>query len=122
MIQSPTQLKQMGTIQTLPWDMADHIETKEDIIAYLNIALEDDDSRLMTAVFQAIARSKIAADIRKADPSNEAFHHSLNEGSYTLEATLKWLKSLGIRLEASANVSDVERDLQEELASSVISS
>ena len=113
----------MGTTQTLPWDMADHIETKEDVLAYLNVALEDGDSRLMTAVFQAVARSKIAADIRKTDSSNEDFYQSLSEGSYMLEATIKWLKSLGIRLEASVSVPDtVECDLQEKLSSSALSS
>jgi DNA-binding phage protein len=30
----------MSKLQTYPWDASDHLETKEDIIAYLEAALE----------------------------------------------------------------------------------
>ena len=33
----------MGKTQTRPWDPAEHIETVEDMAAYLNVALEDGD-------------------------------------------------------------------------------
>jgi len=36
----------MATIQTYPWDAAEHLETKEDIAAYLEAALEDGDPSL----------------------------------------------------------------------------
>ncbi|MFM6631966.1 MAG: DNA-binding protein, partial [Microcystis panniformis] len=48
----------MATIQTYPWDAAEHLETKEDIAAYLEAALEDGDPSLVVAALGDIARSK----------------------------------------------------------------
>lgn len=36
----------MNTIPTYPWDVAEHLETKEDMAAYLEVALEDGEIRL----------------------------------------------------------------------------
>ena len=46
----------MATIQTYPWDAADHLKTKEDIAAYLEAALEDGDPSLVVAALGDIAR------------------------------------------------------------------
>jgi probable addiction module antidote protein len=48
----------MAIIQTYPWDAAEHLETKEDIAAYLEAALEDGDPSLVIAALGDIARSK----------------------------------------------------------------
>lgn len=48
----------MTTIQTYIWDAAEHLETKEDIAAYLEAALEDGDPSLVVAALGDIARSK----------------------------------------------------------------
>ena len=48
----------MEKIQTLPWDPAEHLETEEDMAAYLNVALEDGDPRLIMAVLGDIARAR----------------------------------------------------------------
>lgn len=46
----------MATIQTYPWDAADHLKTKEDIAAYLEAALEEGDPSLVVAALGDIAR------------------------------------------------------------------
>lgn len=46
----------MATIQTYPWDAADHLKTKEDIAAYLEAALEDGNPSLVVAALGDIAR------------------------------------------------------------------
>ena len=46
----------MATVQTYPWDAADHLKTKEDIAAYLEAALEDGDPSLVVAALGDIAR------------------------------------------------------------------
>ena len=48
----------MATLQTYPWDASDHLETKEDIDAYLEAALEEGDPSLVAAALGDIARSK----------------------------------------------------------------
>ena len=46
----------MATIQTYPWDAADHLKTKEDIAAYLKAALEEGDPSLVVAALGDITR------------------------------------------------------------------
>ena len=41
-----------------PWDAADHLETTEDMVAYLEAALEQDDPQLVVAVLGDIARAQ----------------------------------------------------------------
>ena len=48
----------MAKTQTKPWDGAQHLETEEDMAAYLEAALEDGDPGLVAAVLGDIARAK----------------------------------------------------------------
>ena len=48
----------MAKTQTTPWDPADHLESEEDMAAYLNVALEDGDLSLIIATLGDIARAK----------------------------------------------------------------
>jgi len=43
---------------TQPWDAADHLETEEDMVAYLDAALEEFDLGLIAAALGDIARAK----------------------------------------------------------------
>lgn len=43
---------------TQPWDAVDHLGAEEDIVAYLDAALEERDSGLIAAVLGDIARAK----------------------------------------------------------------
>jgi hypothetical protein len=47
----------MAKTQTRPWDAADHLKTVEDMVAYLEAALEDGDPTLVTAVLGDVAGS-----------------------------------------------------------------
>lgn len=48
----------MAKIETKAWDAAEFLKTEEDITAYLEAALENDDSVLIAAVLGDIARAK----------------------------------------------------------------
>ena len=48
----------MAKTQTLPWDPAEHLNREEDMVAYLNAALEDGDLSLIMATLGDIARSR----------------------------------------------------------------
>ncbi len=39
----------MAKTRTRPWDPAEHLETEEDMAAYLNVALEEGDLSLIMA-------------------------------------------------------------------------
>ena len=48
----------MAKTQTRPWDPAEHLETAEDMAAYLNVALEEGDLSLIMATLGDIARAR----------------------------------------------------------------
>ena len=48
----------MAKTPTRPWDPAEHLETEEDMVAYLNAALEDGDMGLIVAALGDIARAR----------------------------------------------------------------
>lgn len=90
-----------GRIETFPWDAADHLDTEEERIAYLDAALEEDDPRLVAAVLEDIARSKgmetVVADAGLAvTDAGEAS----TDGPSELETVLKVVRALGLRLRA----------------------
>ncbi len=45
-------------IETRPWDPAEHLETEEDMAAWLDAALEDGDPALIVAALGDMARAK----------------------------------------------------------------
>jgi len=47
-----------GKAETQPWDVVDHLKSEEDMIAYLDAALEDGDPALIVAALGDIARAK----------------------------------------------------------------
>lgn len=44
-------------LKTTRWDSAEHLQTEEDIAAYLNAVLEEDDPALVKNAFDVIARA-----------------------------------------------------------------
>ena len=48
----------MAKIKTRPWDPAEHLKTDEDIVAYLEAALEDGDPELIELVLGNIVRAR----------------------------------------------------------------
>jgi probable addiction module antidote protein len=91
----------MNTIQTYPWDAAEHLETKEDIAAYLEAAFEEGDSSLVVAALGDIARSKGMTHIaRETGLGRESLYKALSiEGNPEFATVLKVLQSLGLRLQ-----------------------
>ena len=95
----------MAKIQTRPWDAADHLETKEDVVLYLEAAFEDGDPGLIAAALGDVARAKgmtkVAAD---AGLGRESLYKALSpDGNPELATVLKVMQALGLRLHASAS-------------------
>ena len=91
----------MATIQTYPWDAAEHLETKEDIAAYLEAALEDGDPSLVVAALDDIARSKGMIQVaRETGWDGESLDKALSvKGNPEFATVLKVLHALGLRLQ-----------------------
>ena len=93
----------MATTPTRPWDPADHLETDEDIVAYLEAAFEDGDPALIAAALGDIARArgmtKVAAD---AGLGRESLYKALSpNGNPEFATVLRVVQALGLRLHAS---------------------
>ena len=87
-------------MKTSKWDMAEFLDSKEDILAHLTVALAENDIDFLLGVLNALARSKgmaeLAADL---GVSREGLYKSLAPGSNPAFGTVvKTLDNLGFRL------------------------
>ena len=99
----------MAKTPTRPWDPAEHLETDEDMAAYLNVALEDGDLGLIMAALGDIARArKMAVVAQETGLGRESLYKSLStNGNPEFATVLKVVHSLGLRLQATtATVED----------------
>ena len=94
----------MEKTRTRPWDPAEHLETEEDMVAYLNVALEDGDMGLIMAVLGDIARARRMATVAKETGlGRESLYKSLSSnGNPEFATVLKVVHALGLQLNASA--------------------
>ena len=87
-----------------PWDPAEHLETGEDMAAYLNVALEEGDLSLIMATLGDIARArKMAIVAEETGLGRESLYKSLSaDGNPEFATVLKVVRALGLRLHATA--------------------
>lgn len=79
----------MSTKITL-WDVADHLDSKEAILGYLEAVFEDGDAALIAAALNDVARAKGMA----SDPALSS--------DTDISAVIRTLKALGLELTAKA--------------------
>ncbi len=93
----------MNKTRTRPWDPAEHLETEEDMAAYLNVALEEDDLGLILATLLDIARvRRMAVVAQEAGLGREGLYKSLSaEGNPEFATVLEMIRALGLRLRAT---------------------
>jgi probable addiction module antidote protein len=94
----------MATIATRPWDPAEHLETREDVAAYLEAALEDGDPAVISAALKDIGRSRAMAQIAQdSDLETKNLQEVLHIGENTeFSMLLKVLKSVGLKIHVTA--------------------
>jgi probable addiction module antidote protein len=93
----------MAKTKTRPWDAAEHLETEEDMSAYLEAAFEEGDPALVAAALGDIARAKGMAQIaRETGLGRESLYKALSpEGNPKFATVLKVIQALGLRLHAT---------------------
>ena len=94
----------MEKTQTRPWDPAEHLETEDDMVAYLNVALEEGDLSLIMATLGDIARARRMATVaEEAGLGRESLYKSLSaNGNPEFATVLKVVRALGLQLRAAA--------------------
>ena len=82
------------------WNLADHINTKEDVLGILEAALEENDTALLLAVIGDIARSKGMTEIAKdLNLARESLYRSLSsDGNPSFSTVVNVLDNLGLQL------------------------
>jgi probable addiction module antidote protein len=93
-------------MKTYEWDMADNINTKEEVIAYLQGAIEENDTETLFDVIGAIARSKgMVAVANELGLSRESLYKSLSSsGNPSFNTIVKVLDNLGFQLSVRQKV------------------
>jgi len=97
----------MAKTKTQRWDPADHLDSPEDMAAYLEAALDDGDPAVVTAALGDIARAKGMTTIaRDAGLGRESLYKALsNNGNPELATVLRVMRALGLRLHAAPSAS-----------------
>ena len=87
-------------LKTKVLDPAKYLETEEDIITYLDAAMEDNDPAHIARALGDVARSEGMTEISKRTGlGRQALYKALSEqGNPTLETVTAIISSLGLRL------------------------
>jgi probable addiction module antidote protein len=93
----------MAKTVTTRWDPADHLKTEEDMVAYLEAALEEADPALIAAALGDIARAKGMTQVaRDAGLGRESLYKALSPaGNPEFATILKVVAALGLQLHAA---------------------
>jgi probable addiction module antidote protein len=92
------------TLETIPWNSAEFLETPEAITAYIEAAFEDGDPAVITHALGVVARANSMFQLaRDADVTREALYKALtSDGDPKPSRFIRVLKALGMKLTAQA--------------------
>jgi probable addiction module antidote protein len=87
-------------VKLRPFDAAEHLQTEEDILYYLEAAMEGNDPKHIASALGDVARSKGMSELaRKTGLGRQALYNALSEnGNPTLETLVAVLSALGLEL------------------------
>ena len=94
----------MARTATRPWDAVDYLGTEEDVVAYIDAALDDGDPALVAATLGDVARAKGMSRVAAgAGMGGESLYKALSRGGNPEFATVvKVMGALGLRLRAAS--------------------
>lgn len=94
-----------GGVRTRLWDPTDDLRTEEDIVAYVEAALDEGDAALVAAALGDIARARGMTGVaREAGLGRESLYKALSsDGNPELATVMKVMSALGLRLHAAVS-------------------
>jgi probable addiction module antidote protein len=97
----------MEKITISDWDLADEIETKDDVIGILGAAFEENDIEFFLRVIGDISRSKGMTQLaNELNLDRKGLYKSLSEkGNPSFLTVVKVLENLGFRLKVEQKIS-----------------
>jgi probable addiction module antidote protein len=89
--------------KTIPWDSANHLQTPEDIAAYLEAVFEDGDPELIAHALGVVARSQGMTEIAKRTGlGRQSLYKALSpDGRPEFATVLNVVRALGLKLTIS---------------------
>lgn len=86
------------------WDSSEFLKTEEDIAAYLNAALEDDDTSVIAAALGDVARAKGMTQLAKETGiTRDGLYKALSPtGNPSFDTVQKVVKAFGLRMDVAA--------------------
>ena len=96
----------METKKAAAYDAAEFLETDEDIVAYLNAALEDGDPSLVSAALGDVARARGMTQLaRETGITRDGLYKALSpSGNPSFATVQKVVKALGYKLDVAVAV------------------
>jgi probable addiction module antidote protein len=87
-------------LEMVPFDPGAHLETEDDVLRYLEAAMEGSDARHIASALGDVARSLGMSQVaRKSGVGRRALHATLSEGGNpTLATLMAMLAALGLEL------------------------
>lgn len=90
----------MPNIKTTRWDSAEHLETADDIAAYLEAAFEDGDPTLINHALGVVARAKGMTEIaQRTGMGRQSLYKALSaDGRPEFRTVMNVVRALGLKL------------------------
>jgi probable addiction module antidote protein len=87
-------------VTTKKWDVAEHLKSEDDVLAYLDAAMEEGDLPFLYKALGDVARSRGMTEIAKrTGMSRESLYKALSDkGNPTLATVAHVLDAMGLRL------------------------
>lgn len=87
-------------LETRPYDTAEHLNTEEDVVLYIEAILEENDPALFAHALGIVARARgMAQTAHETGRSRESLYRSLSDkGDPQLSTLMGVLRALGLRL------------------------
>lgn len=91
------------TKKATKWDSAEFLTTEEDMVAYLNAALEDGDTSVIVAALGDIARSKGMTQLsRETGITRDGLYKALSPtGNPSFATVQRVVRAFGLKLDVS---------------------
>ncbi|MEQ1931615.1 MAG: addiction module antidote protein [Parvularculaceae bacterium] len=92
-------------LKTTRFDVAEHLETLDDVAAYLEAVFEDGDPALIADAFGVVARAKGMTEIAESSGLTRAsLYKALSkDGNPEFATILKVMNALGLKFSVAAN-------------------
>jgi len=92
------------SVELMNWDTAEHLKTRDDVVAYLEAVFEDGDPALVTHALGVVARAEGMTEVaRQSGLTRASLYKALSADGHPEFATvMKVMRALGLKITVAA--------------------